>query len=288
MADNNNSGGNNHFKLHIDNQPFESNDPVLTGRQILTIAKRTPVEEHLLYQLSADNLLEDIGLEETTDLREPGTENFITFHSDRSYRFELDSRRQDWGAPKITETTLRQLAGVADKPQYRVWLERRGEEDLKLEPGQWVDLTGTGVERFYTGRDDTNAGYASPSTLLPSADRRYVTEHQLVTEDVTENGQKGVVFKQYPLPAGRFNVDRADILVVLPAGYPDAAPDMFFADPWLTLQATSAYPVNADQAFQFAGRSWQRWSRHNEDWRPGSDGIQTMLRRIDRALRGDQ
>ncbi len=277
-------GENRTFRLTVDDIAFESGNPLLTGTQILLMAGKHPVDEYLVYWLTPEGLLEDIGLEEPVDLRQPGTERFLTFLSDRSFRFELDGVRQDWGLPKISEPTLRKLAGVG--ADYRVWLERRGQEDLKLAAGAMADLGGEGIERFYTGREDTKAGCTS--AVLPQADRRYVSEHELVTEDLAQGAQKGIVFKNYPLPLGRFNVEAADLLVVLPPGYPDAVPDMFFADPWLRLAGTAAYPNCADQPFAFGGRTWQRWSRHNTAWRPGKDGIQTMLRRIDNALRGDQ
>jgi hypothetical protein len=271
------------WKIKIDDQVYETTDPVLTGRQLLDIAGKRPVEEHLVYFLDKINLLEDISLEETVDLRERGIERFLTFRNDRSYRFELDGRRQDWGAAMISEPTLRKLAGVGD--EYRVWLERRGQEDKQLAPGDIVSLEPQGVERFYTGRDDTNAG--ATTCLIPQADRRYVDEHELSIEEVVEGQQKGIIIKGYALPAGRFDAEAADILILLPAGYPDAVPDMFFTDPWLKLKSTGAYPNRAATAFNFNGRRWQRWSRHNSAWRAGQDGIQTMLRRIDRALRSE-
>lgn len=271
------------WKIKIDEQMHDVNDPVLTGRQLLNLAGKLPVEEHLVYFLDKTNLLEDIGLEETVDLRERGIERFLTFRSDRSFRFELDGRRQDWGATLISEATLRKLADVGE--DYRVWLERRGQEDKQLNRGELVSLDAPGVERFYTGRDDTNAG--ATACLIPQADRRYVDEHSLSIEEIVDGQQKGVIIKQYPLPPGRFDADAADILIVLPAGYPDAAPDMFFSDPWLKLRSTAAYPNRADTAFKFADRNWQRWSRHNTAWRAGQDGLQTMLRRIDRAIRGE-
>ena len=83
---------------------------------------------------------------------------------------------------------------------------------------------------------------------------------------------------------GRFNHDKADFLIVLPAGYPDVRPDMFFAIPWLKLIQGDRYPKAADQPYDFNGQRWQQWSRHQEHWRPGVDGIWTMLRRLDTAL----
>jgi hypothetical protein len=65
---------------------------------------------------------------------------------------------------------------------------------------------------------------------------------------------------------------------------PDVAPDMFFCDPWLTLVSADRYPTCADQPHAFMGRNWQRWSRHNTSWRPGVDGLHTMIKRIEHAL----
>jgi hypothetical protein len=139
------------YKLTINEKHYTTDDPVLTGRQLLEKAGKTPIEEHLVYWLGPNNILEDIGLEETIDLRKPGTENFLTFKSDRSFRFDIDGKREDWGAPLISEGNLLKLASVG--PRYRVWLERKSEPDRLLAKGELVDLTGAGVERFYTRPD---------------------------------------------------------------------------------------------------------------------------------------
>lgn len=119
--------------------------------------------------------------------------------------------------------------------------------------------------------------------VLPMRDRAYLVERGIAFEEVDGN-EKGVIFRDYVLPAGRFDQTKADILVLLPPGYPDVRPDMFFAMPWIKLCRSAQYPRAADQAHDFQNRRWQRWSRHNDQWRPGVDGIWTMLRRIDTAL----
>jgi hypothetical protein len=119
--------------------------------------------------------------------------------------------------------------------------------------------------------------------VLPIRDRAYLVEHGVAFEEVDGN-EKGVIFRDYVLPVGRFDQTKADILVLLPPGYPDVRPDMFFAMPWIKLCRSVQYPRAADQAHDFQNRRWQRWSRHNDQWRPGVDGIWTMLRRIDTAL----
>ncbi len=267
------------FQITIDGESYSLEDPIVTGRQLLNLAGKRPIEEHLIFIFSPDGLLEDISLEERVDLRRSGAERFLTFLSDRSYRFELDSKRQDWGASIITEATLKRLANVP--ADYRVWMERRNEEDLLLDPGQTVDLTGPEVERFYTGSDATTAG--SVAYALPGADQRYLTDHGIKAEVSTSGNQVGVVLPRYELPGTAVSPRTVDLLIILPPGYPDSGPDMFYLHPWVQMP-TGQWPNKADHAFQFGGRSWQRWSRHSNVWRGGVDGIWTMLRRVDAAV----
>jgi len=119
--------------------------------------------------------------------------------------------------------------------------------------------------------------------FLPAADAAYLWGKGIAYEEAEEGGQKAIILRAYGLPDARFDSAQADILVLLPVGYPDVAPDMFYL-PWVRLRAANRYPSRADVAFSFGGRSWQRWSRHNNEWRPNIDGIWTMLKRIDAAL----
>jgi len=121
-------------------------------------------------------------------------------------------------------------------------------------------------------------------SFLPSADAAHLLSKGIAYKEVEQGGQKGIVLMAYNLPAGRFDAGKADILILLPTGYPDVSPDMFYLLPWVRLLAANSYPKAADQAFSFAGQNWQRWSRHNTEWRPNIDGIWTMLKRIETAL----
>jgi hypothetical protein len=121
--------------------------------------------------------------------------------------------------------------------------------------------------------------------VLPIKCRRYLIERNISFEEVEEGGQKAVILRSFALPPGRFDALAADILILLPASYPDSPPDMFYALPWLRLVPSNRYPNAADQSVAFTGQAWQRWSRHNNAWRPGVDGIWTMLKRIETALK---
>lgn len=138
------------YSLTIDGNSLQTDDPVLTGRQLLELAGRSPIEEHVVLELGERRQLEDIDLEESVDLREPGRELFFTFRTDRLFNFILDGQRQPWGSTSIAEPVLRRLAGIDDNG--RVWLERRDEPDLQLAPGQEIPLDPAGVEKFYTQR----------------------------------------------------------------------------------------------------------------------------------------
>jgi len=122
-------------------------------------------------------------------------------------------------------------------------------------------------------------------TFLPDIDRDYLTAKGLIFEEVEEGAMKGLIIRNWRLPDGRFDAAEADVLLQLPPGYPDVPPDMFYVLPWVKVRATGQYPKAADQPLMFAGQRWQRWSRHNPEWRPGVDGIRTMLQRVEHALR---
>lgn len=273
-----------HYKVLIgveesDGERVLVDDPKPTGLQLLEAARRFPTNEHILLLLQADGMLEEINLSETVDLRRPGAERFIVFQSDRIHYFELDGRRFPWGGSTIGEPMLRRLAAVT--ADYGVWQERRGEEDKRLAVGERAVLSEAGLERFYTGIDQTQAGDGQP--VLPIADRRYLDENRIAHECLVDRQRKGLILQGYQLPEG-YDAASADVLIILPAAYPDAPPDMFHTIPWIKPKGKSDYPKNAASAVQFANRSWQRWSRHNNTWRPGIDGLRTMLRRVDTAL----
>ena len=132
-------------------------DPVPTGRQVLEAAGAHPVVEYSVFQLLKNGQLEGLRLDETTDLRARGVEKFLVFHSDRSFRFDLDGTVFDWGTGRICGRVLKTLAKV-DLATYGVWQEMPGKEDLAIGDADFADLTTQGVERFFTGIVKTTEG----------------------------------------------------------------------------------------------------------------------------------
>ncbi|MEJ0098515.1 MAG: multiubiquitin domain-containing protein [Pseudomonadota bacterium] len=141
----------------LDYRPGVIADPVPTGRQLLEVAGALPTAEHLVFQVLANGLLEELRPDETTDLRTAGVEKFILFRSDRSFRFDLDGRIFEWGSARILGLTLKKLAAV-DPKTYGVWQEIRGADDRKIEDTEHADLTSQGTERFFTGISKSTEG----------------------------------------------------------------------------------------------------------------------------------
>ena len=269
------------LRIKVDEKVLIFEKSVTFGKDILKKAEKEPIKDYLLYQILSDGMLEEIRLEETVDLRRKGIEKFLSFKSDRSFRFELDGRRFDWGGSCISGRKLKDLAQV-DSNQYGVWLEVSGKEDRPINDKELVDLQVEGLERFYTGIKETTPGDKTFS--LPLKDHNYLNKKKIYFDTVSENDSKGIILKDFSLPYDKFNFKKADVLIILPQGYPDCVPDMFYVQPWLKLSKTNNYAEATDQSYQFSGYSWQRWSRHNPSWRAGVDGIWTMLQRVRDAL----
>ena len=140
----------------LDFRGVQLDDPVPTGRQILIAAGARPVDEHLVFQVLRDGELEELRLEETTDLREGKVERFLIFKSTESFRIEIDNRRLEWGAYGISGRVIKRLANAPDS--YGAWLEMRGEEDRRIDDNELVPLEKKGLERFFTGPDQTTEG----------------------------------------------------------------------------------------------------------------------------------
>ncbi|MGB9498697.1 MAG: E2/UBC family protein [Dissulfuribacterales bacterium] len=124
-------------------------------------------------------------------------------------------------------------------------------------------------------------------SFLPEADQDYLSKKALHSREVVENGKKGIVFIDYILPVNKFDREKVDLLILLPNGYSDIPPDMFYIHPGIFLMPDKKLPKKTQVNISFEQKQWQRWSRHspNNNWRPGIDGIHTYLKKIETALK---
>lgn len=106
------------YKIQIDKVTFEVSQRLITGRELLTLAGKTPPEQFAVYLKVPGAQPQRIGLDVQVDLEEPGKEKFVTLPLDQT---------EGLGMPR------RQFALPAEDME---WLENCGHEfELVAESG---------------------------------------------------------------------------------------------------------------------------------------------------------
>ena len=134
---------------------------------------------------------------------------------------------------------------------------------------------------------------ADISEVLPEDDVKYLKEKYPNHVVRSVGAELHVLLKGFPFP-GHYSPREADVLLRLPASYPNAAPDMFWVKPDVKL-ASGGWPINCEHhEVPGAGKgsevyesvAWQRWSRHFGDggWIVGAHGLQSFVRAIVQEL----
>jgi hypothetical protein len=100
-------------------------------------------------------------------------------------------------------------------------------------------------------------------------------------------GWQFFVISDFELPRG-FEPNRVELLVKLPPGFPDAAPDMFWVHP--AVRTSAGNVPRSTSTERLLGKNWQRFSWHLAAgaWKPGVSEFRDFLRCIySRFLRMD-
>lgn len=113
--------------------------------------------------------------------------------------------------------------------------------------------------------------------LIPEPDRDYLLEKGYSFEIIPQGGEVHLILREVPF-SERFTPRIADILIVIPVGYPNAPLDMFWTFPVVSFADGSA-PAATEHRQNFHDKLWQRWSRHGE-WRSGIDSLRTFISTI--------
>ena len=128
-----------------------------TGKDLLEAYGVLDLDKHLIFQWLHDGALESLRLEESAKEEPEGMARFIVFESSESYRFEIDDRRLEWGTGRIKGRVLKLLVGL-DPDEYAVWKENDVGDDDEIGNDDWASLSSSGLERFFTGRQETTEG----------------------------------------------------------------------------------------------------------------------------------
>ena len=120
-----------------------------------------------------------------------------------------------------------------------------------------------------------------PIELIPELDREFLSEKGYVFEVVSGKGPLFLIIKDFPFSTS-YVPQIADLLIIIPAGYPNAPLDMFWTNPDVKL-TNGNWPSASEHHEQYNGRSWQRWSRHG-GWRMGIDSIKSFLASVKKEI----
>lgn len=123
--------------------------------------------------------------------------------------------------------------------------------------------------------------------FLPEFDREYLESKGYQFDEIVDAGRYGLIIRNYELPNNKYNQSHSDLLILIPQGYPDTRPDMWYFYPAILLTPNNRPARQTQAVINFEGKSWQRWSRHYpaNQWRSGIDGIHTYLKKVNTALK---
>jgi len=167
-------------------------DPVPLGRQLLEAGGLDPHDGYSLAAILPTGDFEDVRLNEPFDLRERGAERFVAFLTDRDFKLTLDEHELRWGRPVISGAVLYGLAKVGDGEA--VFREVPGGEDLLIAPGDLIDLTAPGVERFITAPKEPATFEIIVNSRPRTVNNRTVTFEQIVQLAFPGQHEPNVVF----------------------------------------------------------------------------------------------
>jgi hypothetical protein len=113
---------------------------------------------------------------------------------------------------------------------------------------------------------------------LPEAEIEFLRDRGIDFEEYRVGAEVHLILNNFQLPTA-YVPQSCDLLLKLPAGFPNANPDMFWTSPTVRL-TNGTFPVSANVIEVCNGRTWQRWSRHSTSWRPGVDSLRSKLRSV--------
>ena len=148
-----------------------------------------------------------------------------------------------------------------------------------IKPADKIDLTQCGVERFVIEPLDCTEGFLSKITfdhILPE-DKVFLENMDSPVDLQVENNLHWLILRDFPIPNG-YNVDKADIAIMIPHNYPAGRLDMAYFHPPLNRKDNA--PIRALSPQKIEDKTYQRWSRHRTStnpWNPEIDNLESHL-----------
>lgn len=275
--------------IHIDQKKYDAPSPTMTGAQIRALASPAIGPDRDLFLVvpgPADD--RKVGDSEVIELK-PGTHFFsapTTINpGDHGVPIQIDGKPYKAPTATMTGAGIRALVTPPIGPDRDLFLVVPGPaDDVKVGDTDAIEVKPG--SHFFSAPTTINPGDTGPR--LPEADEQYLAAKGISYELLPGASEVFFVAKNLAVSATKYDRAQTDLMLRIPNGYPNAGLDMFWVDPPLQLQ-TGGYPVSADRFEDYAGRRWQRFSRHLATaWRPGVDGMGSFLALVLAELRGSR
>ena len=169
----------------------------------------------------------------------------------------INKKKYELEDPVQTGASLKQLAGIPLNDVLFPPAPPRRRSDSERQEDH--------AKRRQSSSQPASADYGLQSAILTEAG----LEPARATVHNQPEGWCFLVISEYALPA-QFQPARVEVLIKLPPGFPDAAPDMFWVYP--AVRTASGSLPRATSEERLLGKTWQRFSWHLAAgaWKPVS------------------
>jgi hypothetical protein len=191
--------------------------------------------------------------------------------------------------PTIVASDALEAAGFNPAEGWILILKVKGEPKQSITISDVIDLRKPGIEKLrLTPAEINNGETALVSRLdfsLLQKDELYLKTLDVDWETLIDGARRWLILRGYSLPSG-YTQKEVDIAIDIPTTYPDAAIDMFYCYPALSL-ASGGKIDRTESTVVIAGQTYQRWSRHLNGitkWNPMTDSVITHMAVIEECL----
>lgn len=132
------------YRIRIDREGFIVHADTITGRELLELAKKAPVGQYMVFQ-KVHGQMQEVGLDATVDLTQPGIERFVTLPKDTTEGYSnrlhfalpgedqhsLDALGLPWET--VIEGSVRRVV-IYNNPLPKGYNQATGDLYLRIEP----------------------------------------------------------------------------------------------------------------------------------------------------------
>lgn len=201
------------------------------------------------------------------------------------YKLKVNNSLYETDIEYPTGAKILSIAGFEDPMCYDLILVRRGKDEL-IKNDQEVCLSDPGVERFRVRPKKVKDGFQGGDSPLPLKDLEYLNREFKDHWSLKRQDNLNLLRIQgFQVPEG-YNVNGADMIIIIPDRYDSVQLDMAYFKP--ALSRADGRTINRLTPRIFAGESFQQWSRHRDNdnpWIIGVDSIESHVELIRFFLR---